>query len=102
MFEIKEIKAKSILVPSKLPGCDYVINCYTGCRFGCSYCYASFMGRFVDKKVSDWGEYVFAKINVPQLLEKELLKLKNKGKGKTILLSSVTDPFQGVEAKYKL
>jgi len=30
------------------------------------------------------------------------LKLKNKGKGITILLSSVTDPFQATEAKYKL
>ena len=101
-FTINEITSKSALVSSKLPECDFVINPYIGCRFGCSYCYASFMGRFVDKKVSDWGEYVFAKINVPQLLEKELLKLKNKGKGKTILLSSVTDPFQGVESKYKL
>ena len=102
MFEIKEIKAKSILVPSKLPGCDYVINCYTGCRFGCSYCYASFMGRFVDKKISDWGEYVYAKINAPELLREEISKLRNKGQGKTILLSSVTDPFQAVEVKYKL
>ncbi|MBI5064721.1 radical SAM protein [Candidatus Woesearchaeota archaeon] len=101
-LETKEITAKSILVPSKLPGCDFVINCYTGCRFGCSYCYASFMGRFVDKKISDWGNYVYAKINAPDLLKKDLIKLKNKGKGKTILLSSVTDPFQGAEAKYHL
>ncbi len=101
-FEIKEIVAKSILVPSKLPKCDFVINCYTGCRFGCSYCYASFMGRFVDKKISEWGDYVFVKINAAELLKKELPKLNNKGKGKTILLSSVTDPFQGVEAKYRL
>lgn len=101
-LEVKEIIAKSILVPSKLPECDFVINCYTGCRFGCSYCYASFMGRFVNKNISDWGNYVYVKINAPELLKKELEKLKDKGKGKTILLSSVTDPFQGIEAKYKL
>lgn len=101
-FEVKEINVKSILVPSKLPECDFVINCYTGCRFGCSYCYASFMGRFVNKTVSDWGDYVFAKVNAPTLLKKELERLKDKGKGKTVLLSSVTDPFQGVESKYKL
>ena len=29
-------------------------------------------------------------------------KLKNKGAGKEIFISSVTDPYQGVEAKYKL
>ena len=101
-MEIKEIQAKSILVKSNLPESDYVINCYTGCAFGCSYCYASFMGRFVNKKIADWGEYVYAKVNAPELLEKELQKLKNKGEGITVLLSSVTDPFQASEAKYKL
>src|SRR3989338_6288522 len=101
-MEIKEIQAKTILVKSKLPESDYVINCYTGCSFACSYCYASFMGRFVGKNISDWGEYVYAKINAPELLKKELPKLKDKGKNVTILLSSVTDPFQAAEAKYKL
>ena len=101
-FEIKEIAAKSILVSSKLPECDFVINPYVGCRFGCSYCYASFMGRLVDKKRTDWGGYVFAKTNAPELLTKEITRLKDKGKNTTILLSSVTDPFQGVEAKYHL
>src|SRR3989344_4278008 len=101
-MEIKEIQAKSILVKSKLPESDYVINCYTGCGFGCSYCYASFMGRFVGKKTTDWGEYIYAKVNAPELLEKEILKLKDKGKGINVLFSSVTDPFQAVEVKYKL
>ncbi|MBS3117273.1 radical SAM protein [Candidatus Woesearchaeota archaeon] len=101
-MEIQEVEAKSILVKSKLPESDYVINCYTGCGFGCSYCYASFMGRFVEKKITDWGEYVYAKVNAAELLKKELPKLKDKGKGVTILLSSVTDPFQATEAKYKL
>ncbi len=101
-LEVKEITAKSILVPSKLPECDFVINPYTGCSFGCSYCYASFMGRFVDKKISDWGNYVYVKINASELLKEEIKKLKDKGRGKVIFLSSVTDPFQGLEAKYKL
>ncbi len=101
-FEVKEIKAKSILTPSKLPDADYVINPYIGCRFGCIYCYASFMGRFVDKSTKDWGEYVFAKVNAAELLAGDLTKLKNKGKGKTVLLSSVTDPYQGMETKYQL
>jgi len=101
-MEFKEVEAKTILVPCGIPGIDYVINPYIGCRFACKYCYASFMGRFVDKSIYDWGEYVYAKINAPDLLVKEIKKLKNKGENKEIFLSSVTDPYQGVEAKYKI
>lgn len=101
-MEIKEVQAKSILTPSKLPDTDYVINPYTGCAFGCTYCYASFMGRFVGKTTNDWGDYVYVKTNAAELLEKDLKKLKNKGKGISILFSSVTDPYQGMEAKHQL
>ena len=86
-FEIKEIEAKGILSKCGIPGIDFVVNPYIGCRFGCKYCYASFMGRFVGKKVADWGEYVYPKINAPQLLTKEIeRKLPDKGKGKEIFL----------------
>lgn len=101
-MDFREIKSKTILTRCGIPGIDFVINPYVGCRFGCKYCYASFMGRFVNKKIEDWGEYVYVKINTPELLKKELKKLKNKGKGKEVFLSSVTDPYQGLEAKYKL
>ena len=102
-FEVKEIEAKGILTKCGIPGIDWAVNPYIGCRFGCKYCYASFMGRFVGKKVADWGEYVYPKINAPELLKNEVeKKLPHKGKGKEIFLSSVTDPYQGLEAKYKL
>jgi DNA repair photolyase len=101
--DFKEIQSKSILSPCGIPGIDYVINPYTGCRFGCTYCYASFMGRFLkDKSIKDWGQYVYAKVNAPELLKKEICKIKNKGKDIEIFMSSVTDPYQGIEAKYQL
>lgn len=102
-FEVKEIRAKGVLSKCGIPGIDLVVNPYIGCRFGCKYCYASFMGRFVGKKIADWGEYVYPKVNAPELLAKEIeRKLPDKGRGKEVFFSSVTDPYQGLEAKYQL
>lgn len=125
-IKIKEINAKSILQKSGLPDVDWVINPYTGCRFACKYCYAAFVGRFSHPD-EPWGSYVDVKINAPELLKKELfkkLKINKKSEQQqksmfpevstalskqadvnnvgTIFLSSVTDPYQGLEAKYQL
>ena len=99
-FLFKE--SKTIITKSNLPDTDYVINPYIGCQFGCCYCYASFMGRFVNKSISEWGEYVFVKSNGADLIKKELAKLIKTSPNSKILLSSVTDPYQAAEAKYKL
>ncbi len=37
-------EATSVLVRSKLPDAEYVINPYTGWAFKCRYCYASLTG----------------------------------------------------------
>ena len=94
--------AKSVLVRSKLPDAEYVINPYTGCAFGCQYCYASFMGRFVGQPRSAWGDYVYAKRNGVAVFEAELGKLRGAGRAPSLLLSSVTDPYQGAERRCRL
>jgi DNA repair photolyase len=104
-------EAKSILTPSKLPGSDYVVNPYSGCAFGCVYCYADFTRKFTGHMDDKWGEYVDIKINTPEIFEKELNRLTNRivkkndfkeGDKPVIFFGSVTDPYQGVEAKYQL
>jgi DNA repair photolyase len=101
--QIKEVKTKTILNPCGIAGIDFVINPYIGCSFACRYCYASFMGRLVGKRVEEWGSYVFPKVNAVSLLKKELAKkLKDKGARKEIFFSSVTDPYQGIEVRYQL
>lgn len=62
------------------------------------------MGRFIKgKSISDWGSYVYPKVNAHELLKKEIkTKLKNKGKDIEVFMSSVTDPYQVFEGKYKL
>jgi len=92
---IKEIQAKSILSPSKVY--PYVINPYVGCQHACSYCYARFMKKFTGHK-EPWGEFIDIKINAADLLKLEILK-KKPGK---VWISGVCDPYQPLEAEYKL
>lgn len=101
-MQINEITCKSILVASKLPASDFVINPYTGCTFACAYCYASFMGRFVGEPVEAWGDYLSVKTNAVDVLRDDLRRLPRAKRNSTILLSSVTDAWQGPEKKYRL
>lgn len=91
-MKISTLKAKSILVKSNLPASDYVANPYGGCTHQCRYCYACFMKRFTGHD-EDWGTFLDVK-------EYESDKLPKFLTGKTILLSSVTDPYNPFEAKY--
>ena len=97
MMKIKEIKTKSIIVKSNLPDADFVINPYVGCTHGCKYCYARFMKRFTGH-TEPWGSFVDVKIDAPDLIPKDT----NKYRGKFITISSVTDPYQPIEGKYKI
>lgn len=103
-MKIREILAKSVLTPSKLPGADRVINPYVGCSFGCQYCYASFIGRWKHPG-EEWGSFVDVKINAPEILKQELERLRKKTDRKdfgAIFFSSVTDPYLGSEIKYQI
>jgi len=101
-MRVIEMEARSALVTSGLGGVDYVVNPYTGCRFGCAYCYATFMSRYVSEPVEEWGNYVYVKRNIVELFERELARMKPERRMRSIFISSVTDPYQGAEAKYKL
>ena len=101
-MKIVEIEAKSIFTRSKLPGVDFVVNPYIGCQFGCRYCYATFMSRFVNEPAGQWGEYVYVKRNAVSLATKELHSWSAKKRLSSVLLSSATDPYQGPEARYQL
>jgi uncharacterized Fe-S cluster-containing radical SAM superfamily protein len=92
---VREVQAKTILSASKIY--PYVVNPYTGCQHGCSYCYARFMKRVTGHK-EPWGEFVDVKINAADLLGRELKK-KKRGK---VWVSGVCDPYQPLEASYTL
>jgi DNA repair photolyase len=92
---VKEIYAKSILSKSKVY--EYTINAYTGCQHACAYCYARFMKRMTGH-TEPWGEFVDAKINAPELLQKEIFK-KSPG---NVWISGVCDSYQPLERNYEL
>jgi DNA repair photolyase len=101
---INHVQAKSIFVKSGLPGSDWVINPYNGCLFGCMYCYAAQIARWKHPN-EEWGMYVDVKVNAQELLRAELAALEKKLKTKnfgSVFLSSVTDPYVGIETKYHL
>ncbi len=91
-MNLSHTKAQAVLVKSNLPASDYVANPYSGCTHKCRYCYASFMKRFTGHS-EDWGNFLDIKDYKSQKLPKNL-------SGKTVLLSSVTDPYNPYEAKY--
>ena len=92
---VKEMYAKTILSQSKVY--SYTINPYTGCQHACSYCYARFMKR-VSGHREPWGDFVDVKINAADLLRVEI----NKKKQGRVWISGVCDPYQPLEAQYKL
>ena len=77
---------------------DFTLNPYSGCSFGCTYCYAAFFSRDIQKR-DDWGKWVNVKENAVELLRKRKSGTLD---GKLIYMSSVTDPYQPVERQLEL
>ena len=79
---------------------DYTLNPYSGCEFGCTYCYAAFFAS--DSELRDsWGSWVKGKkeaIDIFRNRPRQRAKLD----GARIYMSSVTDPYQPVERRLKL
>lgn len=98
--EITYVKAGSILTEAKgfMEDYDFTLNPYSGCSFGCNYCYAAFFSRSAEEK-DNWGYWLKVKENALELLMKHRKKtLLNK----TIYMSSVTDPYQPIEKQIEL
>lgn len=77
---------------------DYTLNPYSGCSFGCTYCYAAFFSRNPEQRDS-WGNWVRVKQNAVALLNS---KHPTSLVGKRIYMSTVTDPYQPIERKLRL
>lgn len=91
---VTEITCRSALSPCGLKGIAYSLSAYRGCGFGCRFCYSP----AVLHETREWGTFLEAKANIPDILRVEVRK-KKKG---LVWLSSVTDPYQPAEERYEL
>ena len=98
-MKIREIQCKSAIGKCGFPGGGLAINPYVGCGHSCVYCYARFIKRFTGH-TEEWGTFVDARINIADILKKQLKS--SKYKGERIFIGTVTDPYQPIEKKYKL
>lgn len=83
-----------------LAGYSHSLNPYTGCTFGCSYCYVRQMPVSTFRG-AEWGTWVDIKKESAAILRKELLRAKSKG-SVTVFMSSSTDPYQPIEYKKQI
>jgi DNA repair photolyase len=98
--KIEYRKASSILTKASgfMESYDFTLNPYSGCSFGCTYCYAAFFSRSEEGR-DNWGYWVNVKENALHLLKSFRKKPLS---GKTIYMSSVTDPYQPIERDLNL
>ncbi|MEZ4732639.1 MAG: hypothetical protein R3E79_36515 [Caldilineaceae bacterium] len=88
-----------------LAGFTHTLQPYIGCRFGCEYCYVKGLSvhRFHQPALA-WGDYVHPRVGIAEKLRHELQRLAAKGALATtaIFMSSATDPYQGLERRWRL
>lgn len=103
-MHIKEITSKKILTEAKGyldVGFTHSLNPYSGCAFGCRYCYVREMPIQKFKDIS-WGEWIEIKNNAAENYRNEVIKLRKRNKPVKIFMSSVTDPYQPIEQNVNL
>jgi DNA repair photolyase len=79
----------------------WTVNPYRGCTHACVYCFARPTHRYLGFDAGrDFEREIVVKINAPELLERELARPS--WAREHVALGTNTDPYQWVEARYKL
>ncbi|MEZ4711044.1 MAG: radical SAM protein [Caldilineaceae bacterium] len=88
-----------------LAGFTHTLQPYIGCAFGCEYCYVKGLSvhRFHQPALA-WGQYAHPRLGIADKLGKELTRCAAKGElaQLSIFMSSATDPYQGLERRWRL
>lgn len=103
---IAYVESRSILTSASGFASQYkfTLNPYSGCGFGCEYCYARFFAPR-EEEVDTWGAWVKVKENAVALLRRARRSKSPERRlepDDTIYMASVTDPYQPLEQKLGL
>ncbi len=101
--EVQEIHCKTLLNRIDVPDFPFrwTLNPYRGCRHACRYCYARSTHEFWGMNSgADFDQRVFAKVNAPDVLRRELSRPK--WRGEPIAVGTASDPYEPAEGQYRL
>lgn len=96
---VKEVPCKTALTASALAEYDWALNPYRGCTGGCGFCYSPAVLRIPR---DEWGRSVEVRTTMPNVLARELKRLRERKKKGVVGISTVTDPYQGLERRFGL
>ena len=101
--EVQEIHCKTLLNRIDVPNFPFkwTLNPYRGCRHACRYCYARPTHEFWGMDAGrEFEQRVFAKVNAPEVLRRELQRPR--WMGESIAIGTASDPYEPAEAQYRL
>jgi DNA repair photolyase len=99
--DYREEPCRSALNRVQGMGFAWSLNPYMGCAHRCTFCYVRAFELRADRPSDDrYGRSIRVKVNVPEVLRKELARPS--WRGETVAIGAATDPYQPAEGRYKL
>jgi DNA repair photolyase len=99
--EYREEPCKSALNRVKGMRFGWSLNPYMGCAHQCTFCYVRAFERRADRPSdSRYGTSIRVKVNVAEVLRRELARPS--WKGEQVAIGAATDPYQPAEGRYRL
>ena len=99
--EYREEPCKSALNHVKGMPFSWSLNPYMGCAHRCTFCYVRAFELRADRPADDrYGASIRVKVNVADVLRRELARRSWRGEG--VAIGAATDPYQPAEGRYRL
>ncbi len=99
--EYREQPCRSALNRVRGMSFKWSLNPYMGCVHRCTFCYVRAFEKRADRPFDDrYGTSIRVKVNVVQVLERELAR--SSWQREPVAIGAATDPYQPAEGRYRL